>query len=119
MVADLKPPSHPTPDPTHQEAAMRPHRPTKPTVRRACALAATLCILFALAAQAGAMPPENVGPNQPPARDVATPTVVKETIVRPTAGIPAKVFVLAGAGVIVAMLGAGYLGACMPRHTGR
>jgi hypothetical protein len=96
---------------------MRPHRLTATVISRACALAAALCI--ALAAPAAAMPPENVGPHQPAARHVATPTVVRETIVRPTAGIPATVFVLAGAGVIVAMLGAGYLGARMPRHTGR
>jgi len=103
---------------------LRPHRLTAPVVRHVCALAAALALALALAllpaALAGAMPYDNERPPAPAARHVATtPTIVKETIVHPATHVPATVLVLAGAGVIVAMLGAAYLGARMthqPRH---
>ena len=77
----------------------------------ACALAAVACILLALAATAAAVPGENVGPPPKRAHAVATPTIVRETVVRPTDRIDALVFVLIGVGAVGAMLGAGYLGA--------
>jgi hypothetical protein len=81
------------------------------TVGSACALAAMTCILLALAATAGAVPGENVGPPLKRSRAVATPTIVRETVVRPGHGTDAIVFVLIGVGSLAAMLGAGYLGA--------
>jgi hypothetical protein len=98
---------------------LRPHRVTTTTVRRLGALAVALLIALVPAAPAGAMPYDNERPPAPPARHVVTPTVVRETIVRPTADIPLTVLVLAGAGVIVAMLGAGYLGARMTHQPRR
>jgi hypothetical protein len=55
-------------------------------------------------------------PPAPPARHAVTPTVVKETIVRPTADAPVTTLVLAGGGVVVAMFGVGYVGARLTRH---
>lgn len=97
---------------------MRPHRLTTPAVTRFGALAAALSLALVPAAPAGAMPYDNDRPAPPPARHVVTPPVVRETIVRPTADVPATVLVLTGGGVIVAMFGAGYLGARMTRHPG-
>jgi hypothetical protein len=97
---------------------LRPHRLTTPAVRRVCALAAAGCLALVPVAPAGAMPYDNERPPAPPARHVVTPTVVKETIVRPTADIPVITLLLAGGGVVVAMFGAGYLGARMTRHPG-
>jgi hypothetical protein len=90
---------------------MRLRSLTRRTVGSACALAAMTCILLALAATAGAVPAENVGPPLKRSRAVATPTIVRETVVRPGQGTDAIVFVLIGVGTVAAMLGAGYLGA--------
>jgi hypothetical protein len=95
---------------------MRLHRLVRESINRAGALAAMACILLALAATAGAVPGENVGPKSA-SRPVATPTVVKETVVRPSDGTDAIVFVLIGVGAVVAMLGAGYLGARIATRT--
>jgi phage-related minor tail protein len=98
---------------------MRLHRLVQQSISRAVALAAMACILLALAATAGAVPTENVGPENSASRAVATPTVVKETVVRPSDGTDAIVFVLIGVGTVVAMLGAGYLGARIATRTTR
>ena len=96
---------------------MRLHRLIRESINAAGALAAMACILLALAATADAVPGENVGPQKSASRAVATPTVVKETVVRPSDGTDAIVFVLIGVGAVVAMLGAGYLGARMATRT--
>jgi hypothetical protein len=90
---------------------MRLHRLIRQSIHAACALAATTCTLLALAATAGAVPTENVGPQSNASRSVPAPTIVKETVVQRGDGTDAIVFVLIGVGTIVAMLGAGYLGA--------
>jgi hypothetical protein len=90
---------------------MRLRSLTRKTAGTLCALAAVACILLALAATAGAVPTENVGPPRKGPRAVATPTIVRETVVRPAQGTDAIVFVLLGVGTVAAMLGAGYLGA--------
>ena len=56
-------------------------------------------------------------PRSPSSRDVAAPTVVKETVVRPSGGPDTIVFVLIGVGAVVALLGAGYLGARIATRT--
>ena len=94
---------------------MRPHRLTTTTVRRLSALAVALLIALVPAVPAGAMPYDSERPAAPPPDHAITPTVVKETIVRPTADVPITVLVLAGGGIALAMLGAGYLGARMAR----
>jgi hypothetical protein len=86
---------------------MRLQRFIRQTVRGAFTLAAMACVLLAMATTAAAVPTENVGHHGA----VATPTVVKETVVGPGGGTGAMVFVLFGAGTVVATLGAGYLGA--------
>jgi hypothetical protein len=98
---------------------MRLHHLIRESINAAAALTAMACIVLALAATAGAVPGENVGPQQSASRAVATPTVVKETVVRPSDGTDAIVFVLIGVGAVVAMLGAGYLGARMATRTTR
>ena len=90
---------------------MRLRSHTRKTAGTVCAMAAMTCIVLALAATAGAVPSENVGPPPKRARAVATPTIVRETVVRPGQGTDAVVFVLLGVGTVAAMLGAGYLGA--------
>ena len=62
---------------------MRLNRCIAQSAHSACALAATACILLALAAPAGAVPSENVGPPPKPSRAVATPTIIRETMVVP------------------------------------
>jgi hypothetical protein len=96
---------------------MRLHRLIREFINAAAALAAMACILLVLAATAGAVPGENVGPQNSASRAVATPTVVKETVVRPSDGTDAIVFVLIGVGAVAAMLGAGYLGARIATRT--
>jgi hypothetical protein len=76
-----------------------------------CSLAAAVCIALALPTTAGAVPAENVGHHARPQPSLATPTVVRETVIRPTERIDAAVLVATGVGVCVAMLAAGYLGA--------
>jgi hypothetical protein len=96
---------------------MRVHRLIRQSIRAAGALAATAGILLALAATAGAVPADNVGHQKSASRAVAAPTVVKETLVRPGHGTDAIVFVLIGVGTVVAMLGAGYMGARIATRT--
>jgi|tagenome__1003787_1003787.scaffolds.fasta_scaffold17351736_2 hypothetical protein len=75
----------------------------------ACALAASACILLAIAAAAHARiadTRQTVGPNGP------APTVVRETLVQPASSGPDTItLVLIGIGAAAALLGAGYLGA--------
>jgi hypothetical protein len=76
------------------------------------AIAATACILLALAAPAGAMPADNGPPPSTNPNGTATaPTVVKETIVRPDDGPGMLALVVIGVGAGTALLGAGYVGA--------
>ena len=75
--------------------------------RTARALAAAACVLLVLCAAAGAMPADN-GPSQDA---IATPTVVKQTVVRPADGPDTLALVIIGVGAVAALLGAGYLGA--------
>jgi hypothetical protein len=96
---------------------MRLHRVIRQFINGVAALAAMAFILLALAATAGAVPGENVGPQNSASRAVAAPTIVKETVVRPGDGTDAIVFVLIGVGTVVAMLGASYLGARMATRT--
>ena len=98
---------------------MRLHRIIQQLLSGASALSAGACVLLALAATAGAVPDEHVGPQKSMSRGVASPTIVKETIVRPRDGTDTIVFVLIGVGTVVAMLGAGYLGARMATRTTR
>lgn len=98
---------------------MRLRRLIQRTVESACALAAVACILLSLAAAASAVPSENVGPQRTASRALATPTVVKETVIRPGHGTNAIVFVLIGVGACVAVLTAGYLGARLATRGGR
>jgi hypothetical protein len=95
---------------------VRLHRLTQQFLNGAIALTAVACILLALAATAGAVPGENVGPRKP-SRAVPTPTIIKETVVRPSAGTDAIVFVLIGVGAVVSMLGAGYVGGRIATRT--
>jgi hypothetical protein len=90
---------------------MRLRSLTRQTAGTLCALAAIACILLALAATAGAVPTENVGPPPKGSRAVATPTIVRETVIRPSHDADAIVFVLLGVGTVAATLAAGYLGA--------
>ena len=90
---------------------MRLRSLTRRTIGSACALLAMTCILLALAATAGAVPGENVGPPPKRSRAVATRTVVRGKVVGPGDGTVEFVFVLIGVGSVAAMLGAGYLGA--------
>jgi hypothetical protein len=77
--------------------------------RGACALAASACVMLAIAVSAHARiadTQQTVGPNGP------APTVVRETLVQPASGGPDTItLVLIGIGAAAALLGAGYLGA--------
>lgn len=81
------------------------------SARSAFALAAAACILLALATTAAAVPADNFVPPPQPSRAVATPTVVRETVVRPGTGTDAIVFVVIAGAAGVAILASGYLGA--------
>lgn len=94
------------------------HRPTRTPLRGACALAATACILLALAAAAGARPADN-GPAPPPSTHSApSPTVVKETVIQPGDSSPGTIFyALITVGAAATAIGGGYLGARIALRT--
>jgi hypothetical protein len=94
------------------------HRLTRPPLRGACTLAATACILLALAAAAGARPADN-GPAPPPSTHRApAPTVVKETVVQPgDSGPGAIIYALITVGAAATAIGGGYLGARIALRT--
>jgi hypothetical protein len=92
----------------------RPHRLTWRTRGTACAVIASA--ILALAAPAGAMPTENTGHHRARSHVVPTPTVVKETVIRPRESTDAIVFVLIGVGAVAGMVGAGVLGAGLARR---
>ena len=83
--------------------------------RRLCALAASACVVLALAAAATARPADTWP--QPVVHNSPAPTVVKETILQPANGGPDTLaLVLIGIGA-AALLGAGYLGARIATRT--
>jgi hypothetical protein len=83
---------------------------TSHLARSTCALAASMCIVLALASAAPARTADSRP--QPTVHNSSVPTVVKETVLRPADGGPdALVLVLIGLGAATALLGAGYLGA--------
>jgi hypothetical protein len=93
---------------------MRPHHLTWRTRSTACAIIASA--ILALAAPAGAVPTENSGHHRAGPHVVPTPTVVKETVIRPRESTDAIVFVLIGVGAVAGMVGAGALGARLARR---
>lgn len=93
-------------------------RLTRRVARSVCALAASACILLALAAAATARPADTWP--QPVLRNSPTPTVVKETVLQPADGGPDTItLLLIGIGGAAALLGAGYLGARVALRTPR
>jgi hypothetical protein len=97
---------------------MTPSHLTRRLGRSLCALAASACTVLALAAGAQARPadawPQPVMHNSP------TPTVVKQTLLRPPNDGPGTTtLVLIGIGAAAALLGAGYLGARIALRTPR
>jgi hypothetical protein len=92
---------------------MRPHCLTR--VRgTACAVIASALVA---AAPAGASPVENTGHHRTGPPVVPSPTVVKETVIQPSGGTDALVFVAIGVASIVGMLGAGITGARVATRT--
>ncbi len=84
---------------------MAPSHLTRRLTRSLCALAASACILLAIAAAAAARPADT--PTQP----VVHNSPVKETVLQPADGGPDTIaLVLIGVGGAAALLGAGYLG---------
>jgi len=83
---------------------------TRRLARSVSALAASACILLAIAAAATARPADTWP--QPAVHNSPAPTVVKETVLQPANGGPDTIaLVLIGIGAGAALLGAGYLGA--------
>jgi hypothetical protein len=86
--------------------------------RSVCALAASACIVLAIAAAATARPADTWP--QPVVHNSPAPTVVKETILQPAnSGPDTLALVLIGIGAGAALLGAGYLGARIATRTYR
>jgi hypothetical protein len=86
--------------------------------RGVCALAASACVLLAIAAAASARPADTWP--QPVVHNSPAPTVVKETLLRPATNGPDTItLVLIAAGAAAALLGAGYLGARIATRTAR
>lgn len=95
---------------------MTPSRLTRRLARRLCVLAASACIVLALAAAAAARPADTWP--QPVVRNSPAPTVVKETVLQPAnGGLDTITLVLIGIGAGAALLGAGYLGARIATRT--
>ena len=91
-------------------------RLTRRLARSLCALAASACILLALATVATARPADTWP--QPVVHNSPAPTVVKETILQPAnSGPDTLALVLIGIGAAAALLGAGYLGARIATRT--
>ena len=83
--------------------------------RRLCALAASACVVLALAAAATARPADTWP--QPVVHNSPAPTVVKETILQPRQRRPRHAHAPIGIGAAAALLGAGYLGARIATRT--
>ena len=97
---------------------MPPHRLTRPPLRGVLALAATACILLALAANSAARPADNGPAPAPSTRSAPAPTVVKETVVQPSDSAPgAIVYALIAVGAAATAIGGGYLGARLALRT--
>ena len=93
-------------------------RLTRRLARSLCALAASACILLALAAAATARPADTWP--QPVVHNSPAPTVVKETVLQPANGGPDTItLLLIGIGASAALLGAGYLGSRIAIRTSR
>lgn len=93
-------------------------RLTRRLARSLGALAASACVVLALAAAATARPADTWP--QPVVHDSPAPNVVKETILRPAnSGPDTLALVLIGIGAGAALLGAGYLGARIATRTYR
>jgi hypothetical protein len=91
---------------------------TRRIARSACALAASACVLLAIAAGAKARPADTWP--QPTLHNSPAPTVVRETVLRPADGGPDTItLVLIATGATAALLGAGYLGARIAVRTSR
>jgi hypothetical protein len=93
---------------------MRSHRFTP---ARGAAGAVIASAMLAFAAPAAAVPIENSGHHRAGPPVVPSPTIVKETVIRPGGGTDALVFVAIGAAAIVGMLGAGITGARVATRT--
>ncbi len=92
---------------------------TRRIARAARALAASMCVLLVIAAAAQARIADTriAGP---PVGDDSTPTVVKQTVLRPaSSGTDTITLVLIATGAAAALLGAGYLGARIAIRTPR
>jgi hypothetical protein len=73
--------------------------------------------ILALAAPASAVPTENTGHHRAGPHLLQSPTVVKETVIRPRDdGTDAIVFVLIGLAAVAGMVGGGVLGARLARR---
>jgi quercetin dioxygenase-like cupin family protein len=82
---------------------------TRRLARSTCALAASACVLLALAVAAQARIADTP---QPVVHNSPAPTVVRETVLQPANGGPDTItLLLIGIGAAAALLGAGYLGA--------
>ena len=91
-------------------------RLTRRLARSLCALAASACVVLALAAAATARPADTWA--QPVVHNSPAPTIVKETVLQPADGGPDTLaLVLIGIGAAAALLGAGYLGARIATRT--
>jgi membrane associated rhomboid family serine protease len=87
--------------------------------RSACALAASACVLLAIAAAAPARIADTRVGGQPVVDD-STPTVVRQTVLRPASSGPDTItLVLIATGAAAALLGASYLGARIAIRTPR
>ena len=97
---------------------MAPSHLTRRLARSVCALAASACILLAIAAAAAARPADTWP--QPVVHNSPAPTVVRETVLQPANGGPDTIaLVLIGIAAAAALLGAGYLGARIATRASR
>ncbi len=91
-------------------------RLTRRFARSVCAMAASACIVLAIAAAATARPADTWP--QPVVQNSPAPTVVRETVLQPANGGPDTIaLVLIGIAAAAALLGAGYLGARIATRT--
>jgi hypothetical protein len=89
---------------------MRLHRLTHRSINGVCALGATAAILLVLAVTASARPIDT-GPRP---QSAPAPTIIEKTDVAPAAGGPGTIaWVLIAGAAGAALIGAGYLGACI------
>jgi hypothetical protein len=93
-------------------------RLTRRPAHSVCALAASACIVLALAAAAQARPADTWP--QPVVHNSPAPTIVKEALLQPASdGLDTITLVLIATGAAAALLGAGYLGARIALRTSR